>query len=68
MSSILPAGDADLDGKVTAADLAIVQANSGKTKAHGGGKATSTTTGVVNQADLDILKGLLGRSSTRVSS
>ena len=33
MSSILPAGDANLDGKVTSADIAIVEAHMGDTNA-----------------------------------
>ena len=59
MSSILPAGDADLDGKVTAADLAIVQANMGKANAWWR-QGDFNHDRVVNQADLDILKGALG--------
>src|SRR6478609_7192829 len=58
MSSILPAGDVDLDGRVTAADLAIVRANMGSTNAWWR-NGDLNHDGVVNQADVDILDGVV---------
>jgi hypothetical protein len=58
MSSILPAGDADLDGKVTATDLALVTANLGKTGAWWE-DGDFNHDGVVDQADLNIVYGQL---------
>ena len=58
MSEILPAGDANLDGKVTAADLALVTANMGKTGASWE-DGDFNHDGVVGQDDLDIVYGQL---------
>jgi hypothetical protein len=58
MSATVPAGDADLDGKATAADLTIVQANMGKTGAWSG-QGDFNHDGVVNQTDVSILEGLV---------
>ena len=58
MSSILPAGDADLDGKVSASDLALVTANLGKTGAWWE-DGDFNHDGVVGQDDLDIVYGQL---------
>jgi hypothetical protein len=64
MSKILPAGDANLDGKVTSADLTIVQANLGK-KGAWWEQGDFNHDGVVNNQDLQTVQSqLIGTEST----
>ena len=56
MSSILPAGDANLDGKVNSADISIVEAHMGQTDAWWE-KGDFNHDGVVNAQDLALAAG-----------
>ena len=51
MSFLLPAGDTDLDGKVTTADIQTIEANMGKTKSYWD-NGDFTDSGVVTPQDL----------------
>ena len=58
MSSILPAGDANLDGKVNSADISIVEAHMGQTNAWWE-KGDFNHDGVVNAQDLALAEANL---------
>ncbi|QEH32853.1 hypothetical protein OJF2_13380 [Aquisphaera giovannonii] len=58
MTSILPTGDANGDGVVDSKDLAIVQANMGRTGAWMS-QGDSNGDGVVNSKDLALVQGIL---------
>ncbi len=58
MNAILPAGDADLDGKVTAADINIIEAHMGQTNATWG-DGDFNHDGVVDAQDLALAEANL---------